>query len=81
MFHEVARAIPSDLEVEVHDILLDPPAEQPYTVLKEFLISRTQSFEKELLRLLLGAEELGDKSPSQFLRQLEQLLSTATIHE
>ena len=57
----------------VTDILENPPEHDKYNKLKETLIARfTDSQEKQILMLLLGIE-LGDKKPSQLLRDMRAL--------
>ena len=63
-----------EIAQEVRDLLLTPPAERPYDVLKEELIRRTSESEQRRLQLLLTEEELGDRKPSQLLRKMRQLL-------
>ena len=55
----------------------EPPADTPYNVLHAQLIKRTAASEQRRLRQLFTAEELGDRTPSQLLRQLQQLLGDA----
>lgn len=56
------------------DILLNPPAQDPYKVVKAELIRRTSESEQKRLRQLLISEELGDRKPTQLLRRMQQLL-------
>ena len=60
-------------------MLINTPADQPYTKLKEELIKRTSESEQKRLQKLLTTEELGDKKPSQLLRKMEQLLGDRTL--
>ena len=59
---------------EVRDLLLNPPDETPYEVLKQQLIKRTSASEQRRLQQLLTTEELGDRKSSQVLRRIQQLL-------
>ena len=57
--------------VEIRDLLIRPPTDNPYDTLKAKLIKRTDASE---LQQLISGEELGDRKPSQLLRQMQQLL-------
>ena len=68
---------PPEFATEVRDLLLQPPADTPYDVLRTQFIKRTTASEKCCLRQLFTAEELGNRTPSQLLRRLQQLLGDA----
>ena len=55
------------------------PATNPYDSLRETLIKRTTASEQKRLQQLLHTEELGDRSPSQFLRRIKQLLGDKAL--
>ncbi|XP_015123791.1 uncharacterized protein LOC107045898 [Diachasma alloeum] len=61
---------------EVQDILLNVPAETPYTGLKEALIVRLTLSRDARLQQLLNREVLDDRKLSQFLRHLRSLDDT-----
>ena len=50
--------------------------EDPYNKLKTELTKRTSASEQCHLKELLSAEELGDRTPSQVLRHIQQLLGS-----
>ena len=52
-FDHVAFAISYEFAMEVRDILMHPPSDQPYDSLKGELIRRLQSSEQKRLRQLL----------------------------
>ena len=58
---------------EVEDIIITPPAYEPYTTLKTQLVRRLSSSRDQRVRQLLTHEEMGDRKPSQFLRHLKSL--------
>ena len=61
-------------------MLLRPPADQPYEVLKRELSNRTSLSEQHRLQQLLTSEELGDRKPCQVLCRIQHLLGEkATI--
>ena len=72
-FDYVVSNLSSDFTTEVRDILLRPPAENPYEKLKAELIKRTAASEHRKLRQIISGEELGDRKPTH-LRPMQQLL-------
>ena len=64
-----------EFAVEVRDLLIRPPAEDPYNTLKTELIKRTAASEQRKLQQLISGEGLGDRKPTQLLRRMQQLLS------
>jgi hypothetical protein len=58
---------------EVVDIIISPPADEPYTTIKTELMRRLSSSREQRVRQLLTHEEIGDRKPSQFLRHLKSL--------
>ena len=80
-FHYVAAALPSQLSSELRDILLCPPEENQYEVLREEIVKRLAITERERIAKLLKNETLGDRTPSQFLRYLQQLAGPKAIEE
>jgi len=73
-FDYVVASLAPEYATEVRDLLLTPPEETPYEVLKIELTKRTSASEQRRLQQLLTAEELGDRKPSQVLRRIQQLL-------
>ena len=78
-FHYVVGALQPDTVVLVRDLLLNPPAEEPYTQLKQQLIQRTSTSSQQRIQQLLSAEELGDQKPSHLLRRLQQLAGDTPV--
>lgn len=78
----VVSALPPETALEVRDILLkSPKGDTPYDTLKAELIKRTSASEQRRLHQLLTAEELGDRTPSQLLRRMRQLLGDNTMED
>ncbi len=73
-FDHVVASLAPEYAQEVRDLILEPPAENPYTALKAALVDRTAASEQRRLQQLFNAEELGDRKPSQVLRRMQQLL-------
>ena len=69
-FHHVLANLSQEIATEVRDLLINPPEENPYDVLKETLIKRTTLSEQRRLQQLLSAEDLGDKKSTQQLQRL-----------
>ena len=72
-FDYVVSSLAPEFAAEVRDLLVNPPADNPYTTLKTQLTKRTTASEQKL-QLLFTSEELGDRKPTQLLRRLQQLL-------
>ena len=66
-FDYVIASLTPEVATEVRDLILKPPEDRPYTVLREQLIKRTAASEQRRLQQLFHAEELGDRKPSQLL--------------
>lgn len=73
-FDHVISSLSPEFAVEVRDLLLRPPADNPYSALKEQLTKRTALSEQRKLQQLFTGEELGDRKPTQLLRRMQQLL-------
>ena len=73
MFDYVIASHSPEVAAEICDLILSPPAETPYDVLKEQLVKRTAASEQKCLQQLFSFEELGDRKPTQLLRRLQQL--------
>ncbi|CAN7995264.1 unnamed protein product [Ixodes hexagonus] len=73
-FHQVIGLLSPEVATEVRDLILTPSNQNPYGILKAVLVRRTSISEQRRLQQLLTTEELGDRTPSQMLRRLQQLL-------
>lgn len=80
-FNLLISALPSDVAMDIRDIIINPPIVSPYEIAKAEIIKRTSQSEKKRLQQLLSNEVLGDQTPSQLLRKLLQLLGGAAIDE
>ena len=73
-FDHVVASLSPEFATEVRDLLIKPPADCPYDVLREQLTRRTAASEQRRLQQLFTTEELGDRKPSQLLRKMQQLM-------
>ena len=55
------------------DILANPPAEHKYETIKNKIIAEFTDSQERQIRKLINELELGDKKPSQLLRQMKTL--------
>lgn len=80
-YHYVVSSLPPAIASEIRDLLFAPPAENAYATLKETVIRRVTPSEPQRLQQLLRGTELGDRTPSQLLRHMQQLLGETTTTE
>ena len=73
-FHHVLANLSQEVANEVRDLLINPPIQNSFDVLKETLIKRTTSSEQRRLQQLPSAEDVGDQNPTQLLQKMQQLL-------
>lgn len=72
-YYYVSANLDSRYASEVEDILLNPPEADKYNTLKQELIKRLSTSREQKIKQLLEHEEIGDRTPSQFLRHLKNL--------
>lgn len=80
-YYHVLAQLDSKYAAEVEDIIITPPTTNKYCTLKSELISRLSATQSSRMRQLLEREELGDRTPSQFLRHLRAFSETALPDE
>ncbi|XP_043274387.1 uncharacterized protein [Venturia canescens] len=75
-YHLVISNLDSTAIHEVADVLRNPPDRDKYTHLKNILMQRFSDSADRQLHRVLTELELGDKKPSQLLRQMKNLAGT-----
>ncbi|XP_076239971.1 uncharacterized protein LOC143182668 [Calliopsis andreniformis] len=79
-FYYVMSQLEPRYALEVQDIFSSPPETNKYETLKHELIHRLSASQSQRIRQLLEQEEIGDRTPSQFLRHMKSLAGT-TVSE
>lgn len=72
-FNHIIGVIESDILEHVSDIVLTPPAADPYKTLKERLIKQFAATDSQKIKTLLEELTLGDSKPSDLLRKMREL--------
>lgn len=67
------RHLDEQTVTDVSDILKHPPEDNKYGTLKKTLIERFSETLDEKIRALVAATELGNKKPSELLREMQRL--------
>lgn len=73
-FYHTVSLIDTRYAVEVEALISAPPVTTPYQELKEELIRCFSKSKEAKLQQLLDGEQIGDRTPSQFLRHLKGLV-------
>ena len=73
MFEYVIASLAPEFAAEICDLIVTPPAETPYDILKEMLIKRTAASNQRCLQQLFSVAELDNWKPAQLLHNLQQL--------
>lgn len=80
-FNHVVAHLEGRWANEIKDLIRQPPAQNPYTTIKTELINILSKSEAQRVRQLIGEAELGDNTPSQFLRRLKSLAGATVLQE
>ena len=70
--------LPQDIITEVRELIITPPTEKPYNVLRETVTTSVTASTHKHISQLLEQETIGDSKPSQFSKQLQKLAERAT---
>ena len=74
-----SAGLPPAIINDMSDILMDPPSSTPFKIFSENLIKRQTDSQQKQIQDLLTDEKLGDRKPSQLLRQFKQKVVTANL--
>ncbi|XP_076762719.1 uncharacterized protein LOC143430372 [Xylocopa sonorina] len=80
-FYYVAAQLETKYAKEVQDIISNPPESEKYETLKAMLTQRLSSTQNQRIQQLLEKEEMGDRTPSQFLRHMRNLAGTTVTDD
>lgn len=72
-FNLVVAKLSKNSVQEVSDLILQPPEDKQYAVLKERLLSVYEESDSQRIRKLMKGIDLGDQKPSQLLRKMKDL--------
>ena len=73
MFHHVLVALDNKTSGEVEHVMTDPPADRPYSALKEALLEAYEKTPAQKDREFMAIRTLGDLTPSAMLRKMCRL--------
>lgn len=73
--------LPSTLADSVSDLISDPSPEATYESVKSEIVRRNSTSSQTAFRQLMEDEDMGDRSPTQFLRRLRQLNGDSDSNE
>jgi hypothetical protein len=81
-FSHVVASLPQEIILKVLDVIKAVPEDDTkYETLRGKLIERLSMSEEKRLQQILYQEQMGDRSPSEFYRHLEQIAGTTVISE
>ncbi|VDP96076.1 unnamed protein product [Echinostoma caproni] len=72
IYSHIVTSLPTDIAEQVFEFITTMPETDPYTQLKEALITRTAVSDERRLDELFKDLEIGDRTPSQLLRHMRQ---------
>ncbi|XP_076660395.1 uncharacterized protein LOC143363740, partial [Halictus rubicundus] len=80
-FYYILSQLEPKYALEVQDIFINPPEANKYGTLRSELLKRLSATQGKRIRQLLEQEEIGDRTPSQFLRHMRNLAGTTVSDE
>lgn len=80
-FHIAVSALDTAVISQVSDIVMNPPTNGKYELLKTRLQERFADSEEQRFRKLLGNLSLGDKKPSHLWREMRELAGVNNVND
>lgn len=80
-YNYVVSHLPPDIASLVRDVLIKPDAADPFTKLKTEIINRSGESSQQEIRKLLSGEELGNRKPSELLRDMKRRAESLSVPE
>ena len=81
MFHHTLSALPTDVVSQVTHTIDKAPEDELYDTLKSAVIRLLSGSQERRLQQLFSQTELGDRTPSQLLRQMRTLVGDAKVDD
>ncbi|KAJ8912409.1 hypothetical protein NQ315_013475 [Exocentrus adspersus] len=69
-YNHVISSLPLEVVTNVYDIISNPPQTNLYQTIKDVIINRLTASEEKRLDELLSGSEIGDRKPSEFYRDM-----------
>lgn len=80
-YAQLVPRLPRELLGLITHILVNPPQEDAYERVKQIVLADARPSEKARLEQLCHTLQLGDRKPSQLLREMQQLAGPGYLHE
>lgn len=73
-FYQVVSALTPEVACQVRDVILQPDVQNPYENLRDEILKRLTDTKEQKFQKLLQMDSIGDRKPTQLLRQMQMLL-------
>jgi len=80
-FNLVVAALPNDVATLIRDVILNPDQKEPFDNLINILLKRVTPTDSVRLTQILESEQIGLKTPGDFLRHLQYLQGGMVLDE
>ncbi|GBL76364.1 hypothetical protein AVEN_185397-1 [Araneus ventricosus] len=78
-YNYIVSHLPPDSASLIRDVLMKPDATDPYSQIKKELINRSGESSQHKIRKLLSGEELGNRKPSEQLRNMKRRAESLNV--